>query len=133
MLINQDLLDTLSAQAKTSPRLRMSFDLRDSVEDGSQRILNALEPGTILPIHRHRYSSETVAMLRGKAKWIYYDDEGNVIDTVIVEAGGNICGISVPKGQWHNTVCLETGTVIMEAKDGPYAPLRDEDIMCIKN
>ena len=131
MLIDKALLDELSAQAKASPRLRMHFDLRNGPEDSSQRMLNALEPGTLMPIHRHRNSSETVAVLRGKVKWLYYDEKGHVTDTFIVEAGGEICGISVAKGQWHNLECLESGSVIIEAKDGAWEPQQEEDVMIV--
>lgn len=129
MLINKQLLDELSAQAKASPRLRMHFDLRNGSNDTSQRMLNALEPGTIMPIHRHRNSSETVAVLRGKVKWLYYDEKGQVTDTIIVKAGGDICGISVSKSQWHNLECLEPDTVIFESKDGAWEPQQEEDVM----
>lgn len=129
MTINQDFLDHLSAQAKASPRLRVNFDLRDSVEDGSQRMLNAIEPGTVLPIHRHRESSETVVMLRGRGRWNYYDDKGNLMESVLVSADGDVRGISVPKGQWHNAESLESGTVILECKDGAWKPLSEEDIL----
>lgn len=122
MLINKELLDSLTEQAQVSPRLRMHYDLRDSVEERSQRILNAMEPGTVLPIHRHCESSETVVMLRGKGRWNYYDDHGNLTESFLVSADGDIRGISVPKGQWHNTECLESGTVILECKDGKYSP-----------
>ena len=129
MLIDKELLDNLTAQAKENERLRMHYDLRDSVEDGSQRILNAMEPGTVLPIHRHRGSSETVVMLRGKGKWNYYDDNGQLTESFLVSADGDIRGISVPKGQWHNSESLESGTVILECKDGPWAPLAEEDVI----
>ena len=99
MLIDKELLDNLTAQAKESPRLRMHCDLRDTPEDGSQRMLNAMEPGTVLPIHRHRGSSETVVMLRGKGKWNYYDDNGQLMESFVVSADGDIKGLSVPKGQ----------------------------------
>ena len=122
MLLDTALLDTLTAQAKASPRLRQHYDLRDTPDDNSQRILNALEPGTVLPIHRHLESSETVVMLRGKGRWNYYDDNGNLTDSFLVSADGDIKGISVPKGQWHNTECLESGTVILECKDGKWRP-----------
>ena len=122
MLINKDVLDFLTAQARTSPRLRQHYDLRNSENDNSQRILTALEPGTVLPIHRHRESSETVVMLRGKGRWNYYDDNGNLTDSFLLSTDGDIRGISVPKGQWHNTECLESGTVILECKDGKYDP-----------
>ena len=90
-----------------------------------------MEPEMSMPIHRHRNTSETVIMLRGKANWLYYDEQGNVTDTFILEAGGPLCGVNVPKGQWHNTVCLEHDTVIFEVKDGVYEPLSADDILTI--
>ena len=129
MLIDKELLDTLTAQAKASPRLRMHYDLRNSQDDNSQRILNAMEPGTELPIHRHRGSSETVVMLKGKGKWNYYDDNGQLTESFVVSADGDVRGISVPKGQWHNCESLENGTVILECKDGAWAPLAPEDVL----
>lgn len=129
MLLTTALLDSLTEQAKASPRLRMHFDLRDTPEDASQRILNAMEPGTRLPIHRHRDTSETVVMLRGKAHWNYYDAHGTLTESFLVCADGDIRGLSVPKGQWHNTECLESGTVILECKNGPWKPLAEEDIL----
>ena len=121
------LLDELTAQAKASPRLRMNLDLRNTPADQSQRMLNALEPGTVMPIHRHRHTSETVVVLRGKVKWLYYNDKGELTDTILVEAGGDICGLSVPMGQWHSIECLETGSVILETKDGAWEARREED------
>ena len=129
MLIDTKLLDELTAQAKASPKLRMNLDLRNTPDDQSQRMLNALEPGTVMPIHRHQNTSETVVMLRGKVKWLYYNDKGELTDTILVEAGGDICGLSVPKGQWHSLECLETGSVILECKDGPWEALKEEDIL----
>lgn len=129
MLINKTLLDTLTSQAKSSPRLRMNYDLRNNLEDHSQRMLNALEPGTVMPIHRHRNSSETVVVLRGKVKWLFYDDNGSLTDSFIVEAGGNLCGVNVSQGQWHSLECLESGSVIFDAKDGAWEPLVEEDII----
>jgi len=129
MIIDQSLLDNLTAQAKESSRLRMNLDLRDSSDDTSQRMLNAIEPGTVLPIHRHRGSSETMVMLRGKGRWNYYDDNGNLTESFIVSADGDIKGMSVPKGQWHNCESLESGTVILECKEGAWAPLAPEDVL----
>lgn len=129
MQINNAILDTLSAQAKSSPRLRMNLDLRNSTDDHSQRMLNALEPGTMMPIHRHQNTSETVVVLRGKVKWLYYNDKGELTDTILVEAGGDICGLNVPMGQWHSLECLEPGSVILECKDGAWEPLGDEDVL----
>ena len=129
MNIDKSLLDELTAQAKESPRLRMNLDLRNSAEDQSQRMLNALEPGTVLPIHRHCSTSETVAILRGRAVQWLYDDEGRVTEKVLLEVGGPIPAMSVEKGQWHRLECLESGTVILEMKDGPYEPISPEDIL----
>lgn len=129
MLISTAVLDELTAQAKASPRLRMNLDLRNTPADQSQRMLNALEPGTVLPIHRHRHSSEVVVVLRGKVKWVYYNDNKEVTDTFIVAPGSDLVGLSVPIGQWHSLECLESGTVIIESKDGAYEPMREEDVM----
>ena len=129
MKIDQQLLDNLTEQAKASPRLRMNYDLRNSDADQSQRMLNALEPGTVLPIHRHRHSSEVVVVLRGKVKWVYYNDKKEVTDTFIVAPGSDLVGLSVPIGQWHSLECLESGTVIIESKDGTYEPIQPEDIL----
>ena len=129
MVLDTNLLDALTAQAKASPRLRMNFDLRNSPNDQSQRMLNALEPGTVMPIHRHRHSSETVVVLRGKVKWVYYNDQKEITDTIIVAPGSDLVGLSVPMGQWHSLECLETGTVIFESKDGAFEPTRPEDVL----
>ena len=129
MLLSKALLDELTAQAKASPRLRMNLDLRNSPADQSQRMLNALEPGTVMPIHRHCKSSETVVVLRGKVKWLYYNDNGEIIDTFLVTPCSELVGLCVPMGQWHSLECLESGTVILETKDGVYAPIEEEDYM----
>lgn len=131
MLISQSLLDELSAEARVSPRLRMNRDMRTTVDDNSQRMLNALEPGTQLPIHRHTETTEVVVVVRGMIEQRFYDDNGNLTGSWIVEAVGENVGIVVPKGQWHNTVSLKEGTVIFEAKDGAYAPLSPDDVLTI--
>lgn len=127
MLINKALLDDLSAKAKESPRLRMNCDLRNTPEDLSQRQLNALEPGTIIPIHRHKNTSETVVVMRGKLRWKHYNDNGEIIDSFVLQAGSDTFGITSPQGQWHSLDCLESGIVIMEMKDGAWKPLADDE------
>ena len=129
MIFNQKLMDDLSAQAKANPRLRQAYDLRTTPEDGSQRILNAVEPGTVLPIHRHRSSTETVVVLRGKVVQHYYDDNGNKIDSFVLAPNTANVGMSVPVGQWHALESLEEGSVIFECKDGAYEPLSVDDIL----
>ena len=128
MVITKEILDELSAKAKENPRLRQSMDLRNSPEDGSQRMLNALEPGTVMPIHRHHGSSETVVILRGKIEWIFYDDQGNVTERVLLDAEGENRCLNVEKGRWHSLVCKESGSVLYESKDGAYHPLEEDEI-----
>ena len=132
MLLDQELLNTLTAQAKANPRLQQNYDLRNSENDHSQCMLNALEPGTELPVHRHLHTSESVAMLRGKAFWIFYDDQGHETSRHLIEAGGENPGIVVPMGQWHKLECLESGTVIITMKDGAWGPLTDKEILKYK-
>lgn len=129
MKIDKELLDSLIEKAKTSERLRMNLDLRTSSYDNSQRMLNALEPDTVMPIHRHRFSSETVVMVRGSLEEIFYNDNGEITDTILMQAGGECPALQIPAGQWHTVKVLEQGTVIFEAKDGAYAPLGEEDIL----
>ena len=127
MIIDSHILDSLTAQARQSPRLRMNLDLRNSPADKSQRMLNAIEPGTVLPIHRHRTSSETVVCLRGHFEEYLYDGEGRLTDTIDMLPGGNV--LNIPAGQWHSLRSLESGTVLLECKDGAYEPLAPEDIL----
>lgn len=129
MLISVELLDALSAQAQASPRLRMNYDLRNTPADQSQRMLNALEPGTVMPIHRHRNTSETAVVLRGKVKWLYYNDKGEITDTFVVAPGTDLVGINVPIDQWHSLECLESGSVILATKDGPWEAMKEEDML----
>ena len=129
MNIDKTLLDNLSFQAKASPRLRMNMDLRDSAEDQSQRMMNAIEPGSVVPIHRHRKTSETVVVLRGSAVQYLYDDEGRETGSVLLEAGGEVPAMQVEMGQWHRLEALESGTVIVEFKNGAYEPIGPEDIL----
>ena len=129
MVINQTLLDKLTEEAKASPRLRMNYDLRNSDQDQSQRMLNAIEPGSPLPIHRHRKSSETVVCLRGHLHEVFYNDAGEVTEVIDLTPGSDCVALNIPIGQWHTVEVLESGTVIMEVKDSPYEPTGPEDIL----
>lgn len=129
MIIDNNFLDELSAQAKASPRLRQAYDLRNTPEDGSQRMLNALEPGTVMPIHRHMASSETVVLLRGRICWHFYDDAGKETESVVLDANGDIRCINVEKARWHSLECLESGSVLLESKDGRYEGLKEEEVL----
>ena len=130
MIITQETLDELTIKAKASERLRANLDLRNSPEDQSQRMLNALEPGTVLPIHRHKGSSETCICIRGHFEEYFYDENGVLTDTVDMVPGGTV--LNIEKGQWHSLKCLESGTVLFEAKDGAYRPLEEDEIMNLK-
>ena len=129
MVITKEILDELSAKAKENPRLRQSMDLRNSPEDQSQRMLNALEPGTVMPIHRHQKTSESVVILRGKIEWIFYDNDGNETERVTLDANGEPRMLNVEKDRWHSLVCLESGSVLYESKDGAYHPLTSDEVM----
>ena len=138
MIITKEILDELAEQAKKNPRLRQSLDLRNSADDQSQRMLNALEPGTIMPIHRHKGSSETCVCIRGHFEEYLYGytetrsdgtpepNSFGIVETVDMYPGGPI--LNIEKGQWHSLKCLESGTVLFEAKDGPYHPLDEDEI-----
>ena len=130
MKITQAILDKLTEEAKASPRLRMNLDLRNSADDQSQRMLNAIEPGSPMPIHRHRSTSETVVCLRGRLVWEFYDElERRCTEAIELSPGGQVVALNVPAGQWHTVRALESGSVILEMKNGPYEPFTDEDIM----
>ena len=130
MKITQTVLDELTAKAKESSRLRMNLDLRDSAEDSSQRMLNAIEPGPPLPIHRHQKTSETVVCIRGRLVEEFYDDlERICTERIELSPNGPVVALSIPAGQWHTVQALESGTVILEIKNGKYEPLSDVDIL----
>ena len=148
MKIDNMLLDNLTAQAQASPRLRMNLDLRNSAEDSSQRMLNAIEPGSVVPVHRHQKTSETVVVLRGRVVEEYYDEAGVLVESFVLgdchvaDAPRNdvldlaprndvpvACALNIPAGQWHTLRALESGTVILEMKDGPYEPISPADVM----
>ena len=119
MEINKDFLGRLFEQAVANPRLRQSFDLRTSSDDNSQRILNALVPGTVVPIHRHPNSNENVLLLCGKLVEVFYDDNGNETERILLDPLVGNYGCVVPPGVWHSVEVL-VPSVIYEAKDGKY-------------
>ena len=130
MKITQAILDGLTEQAKSTPRLRMNLDLRNSDSDNSQRMLNAIEPGSLLPIHRHQKTSETVVCLRGRLVEEFYDElERTCTEAIELSPNGPVVALNIPAGQWHTVKALESGTVILEMKNGAYEPLSDVDIL----
>ena len=127
MQIDDMILDALREEAKVSPRLRMNKDMRNSADDLSQRMLNALEVGTVLPVHRHKATSETQILLRGRLDVMFYDDEGNETDRFHLCPAEGRYGVNVPRGVWHSLEVFEP-SVIFEAKDGPYKPLAEDEV-----
>lgn len=128
MIIDDELLDEILDKAKESPRLRMNMDLRNSDEDKSQRMLNVMLPGTVVPIHRHRETSETTMIVRGKLFMVFYDDLGGQTERYLLDLTIGNYGVQIPKGQWHSVEVIEP-SAILEVKDGPYTPLEPEDTL----
>lgn len=132
MVINQSLLNQLTKQAKASPRLRMNYDLRNSEDDGSQRMLNAIEPDSPERIHRHQHTSETVVCIRGRVVEEFYDElERICTESVVLTPSGPNVAVNIPAGQWHSIRAVESGTVLMESKNGKWEPLGEEDILAL--
>ena len=129
MLIDNNLLDSVTSKAKESDRLRMNYNLHESLDSKAQRLLNALEPGTVIPIHRHQHTAETYIVLRGAIKVLFYNDDKVLTDEFMVDPLDGVYGLHIPAGQWHTLEVLESGTTIFEVKDGPYTPLGAEDVM----
>jgi cupin fold WbuC family metalloprotein len=129
--INTQLLNSITAQAQTNPRLRMNHNLHDSLQSGAQRLLNALEPGTILPVHRHRHTAETYILLRGRLRVFFHDSDGRVSESFLLDPLEGQYGVHIPAGQWHSLEVLQSGSVIFEVKDGPYEPLGEGDVLTL--
>lgn len=133
MELTKELLDDLTLQAKQSPRLRMNRDLRNSANDQSQRMLNALEPGTIVPIHRHPATSETVCCVRGSLEEVIFEQrtDGTLVETerIALCAGSPLAVAQIPMGVWHTVDNIKEGTIIVESKDGAYEPMAAEDVI----
>lgn len=128
MIINDVLLNKVNESAKTSPQLRMNFNLHESLDAKAQRFINVLLPGTILPIHRHQHTAETYVLLRGKMFVVFYDEMGGQIERYLLDPTVGNYGVQIPKGQWHTVEVIEP-SAILEVKDSPYTPLAPEDIM----
>jgi len=128
MLINTSLLDSISEQARNNVRLRMNFNFHTSPESKSQRLLNAIEIGSVIPIHRHTHTTETYILLRGAMRVFFHNDEGEVIESFDLDPLKGNYGIDIPQGQWHSLKVISPDTVIFEVKDGPYMPLSGNDV-----
>lgn len=131
-LIDKQLLDDVSRQAQKSERLRMNYNFHQSLEDKCHRMLNAVEPGTQVPIHRHPTKDESFVVLRGKVKVTTYNDDGSVIESVVLCQEEGRYGVDIPKNVWHNVECLESGSVFFECKEGPFVPHEEDGILKVK-
>lgn len=130
--INKELLDSVSEKAKVSPRLRMNYNFHLSLDEKCHRFLNAVEPGTIVPIHKHPTKDETFVILRGKVKVTTHSDDGAVIDSVLLCPDNGQYGVNIPKGVWHTLESLEAGSVIFERKEGPFVEHEVDGILELK-
>ncbi len=131
-IIDKSLLDVVSSQAKDSPRLRMNYNFHQSLDDKCHRFLNAVEPGTEVEIHRHPTKDETFVILRGKVKVSTYNNDGSVMESVVLCPEEGKYGVDIPKGVWHNLEAIEVDSVIFEAKEGPFVPHEEEGILTVK-
>ncbi len=129
MLIDDNLLNKVSSQAQNSPRLRMNYNLHESLDDKVQRMFNAMEPGTFIPVHRHRNTAETMIVVRGEVKITIFDDDRNITEEYVMNPSKGNYGYHVPKCIWHSVEVTARDTVMFEVKEGPYSPLTTEDIM----
>ena len=132
-IIDQSLLNKVSAEAKVSPRLRMNYNFHQSLDDKCHRFLNAVEPGTLVPIHKHPTKDESFVLLRGKVKVTTHYDDGSIKDCVVLNPAEGLYGVDIPKGVWHKVESLETGSVFFECKEGPFVPHEVEGILTVNN
>ena len=130
--INKELLDSVSEKAKVSPRLRMNYNFHQSLDEKCHRFLNAVEPGTEVPIHKHPTKDETFVILRGRVKVTTHSDDGAVIDSVLLCPDNGQYGVNIPKGVWHTLESLESGSVIFECKEGPFVEHEVDGILELK-
>lgn len=128
-IIDEQLLGKVSEQAKESPRQRMNYNFHQSLEDKCHRMLNAVEPGTEVPIHRHPTKDESFVILRGKVRSTTYNDDGSIIESVVLSHDDGVYGIDIPKNVWHRLESLEPNSVIFECKEGPFVSHEAEGIL----
>lgn len=131
-VIDTPLLNQVSKKAKESPRLRMNYNFHQSLDEKCHRFLNAVEPGTVVEIHRHPAKDESFVLLRGRVVVKTYNDDGNVIDSIELCPKEGKYGVNIPKGVWHNLEAIEPNSVFFECKEGPYAPHDQEGILNIE-
>ena len=129
MIIDKILLNTVSDQAKASPRLRMNYNFHQSLDEKCHRFLNAVEPGTEVPIHRHPTKDESFVLLRGRVRVTTHNDDGRIIENVVLCHEEGKYGVNIPKGVWHKVESLATGSCFFECKEGPFVPHEEDGIL----
>ena len=129
MIIDEVLLDSVSEQAKSSSRLRMNYNFHQSLDEKCHRFLNAVEPGTVVPIHKHPTKDETFVLLRGKVRVSTHNDDGSILEEVVLCPEEGKYGVNIPKGVWHKVESLETGSCFFECKEGPFVPHEEDGIL----
>jgi len=130
-IIDNGLLNSVSEQAKASPRLRMNYNFHKSLDEKCHRMLNALEPGTEIPIHHHPTKDETFILMSGKVRVLTYNDDGTIIDDIILSQESGNYGVDIPKNVWHTIQCLEPA-MLFECKEGPFVPHEEEGILTLR-
>ena len=130
-VIDKSLLDKVSAEAKESPRLRMNYNFHQSLDDMCHRMLNAVEPGTEVPVHRHPTKDESFVVLRGRVKVSTYNDDGSIIESVVLCQEDGVFGVDIPKGVWHKIEAMEPGSCIFECKEGPFVEHEVDGILTV--
>lgn len=131
-IIDQQLLEEVSTQAKGSPRLRMNYNFHSSLDDKCHRFLNAVEPGTEVPIHKHPTKDETFVILRGKVRVTTHNDDGSIIEDVLLSNDDGRYGVNIPKGVWHTIEAIEPNSVIFECKEGPFVEHEVDGILNVE-
>ena len=132
MVIDKQLLDKVCEQAKASPRLRMNFNFHQSLDEKCHRFLNAVEPGTEVPIHKHPTKDETFVILRGKVRVTTHNDDGSIIEDVVLCAEEGRYGVNIMKGVWHTIEAMEPDSVIFECKEGPFVEHEVDGILNVE-
>ena len=133
MVIDEQLLNQVSEEARKSPRLRMNYNFHQSLEDKCHRMLNAIEPGTVVPIHRHPTKAESFVILRGKVRVTTHNDDGSITEDVVLSQESGNYGVDIPKNVWHKLESLESGSVIFECKEGPFVEHEVEGLLEVKS
>lgn len=129
-IIDDGLLDELTAQARANPRLRKNHNLHQGYDEPCQRLLNAIEPGSYVRPHRHTMppKPESFVAIRGRLAVLTFDDQGEILQIVPLGGPGRASVVDIPAGQWHTVLALEPGAIFFETKPGPYIPIDDKDL-----